>query len=118
MRSTRAGPCIRWTRIIVARSLRVTASTMAPAKSVSSVRSARRSAAIATGARVSAEGRLYTCLFAGEGTELRPDGWAMDDAFVSRLASHWQARAAIATANWRGEHFIAQRRVEMFLVGG
>lgn len=66
-------------------------------------------------ARVSAEGRLYTCLFAGEGTELRP--WlGDDDAFVSQLASHWQARGD-RYSELRGETS-SRRRVEMFLVGG
>ncbi|MFD0726324.1 GTP 3',8-cyclase MoaA [Lysobacter brunescens] len=67
-------------------------------------------------ARVSADGRLYTCLFAAEGTDLRPD---LDDdaAFVSRLASLWRARAD-RYSEVRGETRDAQRRVEMFLIGG
>lgn len=67
-------------------------------------------------ARVSADGRLYTCLFAAEGTDLRPD---LDDEanFVSRLDSLWRARAD-RYSEVRGETRAAQRRVEMFLIGG
>lgn len=67
-------------------------------------------------ARVSADGRLYTCLFAAEGIDLRPD---LDDEanFVSRLDSLWRARAD-RYSEVRGETRAAQRRVEMFLIGG
>lgn len=67
-------------------------------------------------ARVSADGRLYTCLFAADGTDLRPD---LDDdaAFVSRLDALWRARAD-RYSEVRGEARAARRRVEMFLIGG
>ncbi len=44
-------------------------------------------------ARVSADGRLYTCLFAGEGSDLRP--WlAQDgDALADRLGALWRDRS-------------------------
>jgi len=60
-------------------------------------------------ARVSADGRLYTCLFAAEGTDLRPD---LDDdaAFVSRLDALWRARAD-RYSEVRGEARAARRRV-------
>ncbi len=43
-------------------------------------------------ARVSADGRLYTCLFAGEGSDLRP--WLAEDgdALVDRLGALWRDR--------------------------
>lgn len=47
-----------------------------------------------TRARVSAEGRLFTCLFASEGTDLRAvlrDG-ASDEALTEVLAETWRAR--------------------------
>lgn len=76
-------------------------------------------------ARVSADGRLYTCLFAAEGTDLRP--WLAaeidDDARAHALAALWRARgdryselrAGAMPARVPGA---ASRRVEMFLVGG
>ncbi|MBL8262020.1 MAG: GTP 3',8-cyclase MoaA [Xanthomonadaceae bacterium] len=68
-------------------------------------------------ARVSADGRLYTCLFASEGTELRP--WLGDEAiFVSRLASQWQARSDRYSEVRGPARATSGRRVEMFLVGG
>ncbi len=67
-------------------------------------------------ARVSADGRIYTCLFAADGTDLRPD---LDDdaAFVSRLDALWRARTD-RYSEVRGEARAARRRVEMFLIGG
>ncbi len=96
-------------------------------------------------ARVSADGRLYTCLFAGEGSDLRP--WlAQDgDALVDRLGALWrdhddrysESRSEsmagsrdVAHDGQRDEKHgrvgdqpgaapqHARKRVEMFLVGG
>jgi cyclic pyranopterin phosphate synthase len=67
-------------------------------------------------ARVSAEGRLYTCLFAADGTDLRP--WLADaDAFDARLADLWRARTD-RYSELRGGFDRPRKRVEMFLVGG
>lgn len=67
-------------------------------------------------ARVSADGRLYTCLFAGEGTDLRP--WLGDDAaFVERLTGLWQARGD-RYSELRSGLKTPRKRVEMYLVGG
>jgi cyclic pyranopterin phosphate synthase len=67
-------------------------------------------------ARVSADGRLYTCLFASEGTDLRP--WLGDDAaFAERLAALWRARSD-RYSELRGGFDRPRKRVEMFLVGG
>ncbi|UYK79838.1 GTP 3',8-cyclase MoaA [Xanthomonas sacchari] len=69
-------------------------------------------------ARVSADGHLYTCLFAGEGTDLRPALAGGEEALAERVRALWERRddryselrgAATAT---RGKH------VEMFLIGG
>jgi cyclic pyranopterin phosphate synthase len=70
-------------------------------------------------ARVSADGRLYTCLFAGEGSDLRAALGAGGDALVERIARVW---------NGRDDHYSElrnasspsplRRRVEMYLVGG
>ncbi|MDQ2702857.1 MAG: GTP 3',8-cyclase MoaA [Pseudomonadota bacterium] len=73
-------------------------------------------------ARVSADGRLYTCLFAGEGHDLRATLAQGEDALVDRMAALWQARAD-RYSELRGESMDAdatasRRRVEMYLVGG
>lgn len=71
-------------------------------------------------ARVSADGHLYTCLFAAGGHPLRPWLGAGEDAFVEHAAALWRDRddryselrtLAPAMASHR-------KRVEMFLVGG
>ena len=67
--------------------------------------------------RVSADGRLYTCLFAGEGTDLRPWLHAGEDAFVERLAARWRARDD-RYSELRAGDGAPRKRVEMFLVGG
>ncbi len=76
-----------------------------------------------TRARLSSEGKLYTCLFATEGTDLRHllrDEAANDDALRGRLRSVWlrrddrysEERALIPT---RGD---AQPKIEMHYIGG
>jgi GTP 3',8-cyclase len=72
-------------------------------------------------ARLSADGRMYTCLFAREGHDLRTalrDG-ASDDALEAMIAAHWSQREdryseqrAQLRASGDG------RKVEMFTVGG
>ncbi len=88
-------------------------------------------------ARVSADGRLYTCLFAGEGTDLRGDLIQGEDMFAKRLAAIWRDRgdryseirgeaqgeardkAGDSTSDKSSETSTSVRkRVEMFLVGG
>lgn len=73
-----------------------------------------------TRARVSAEGQLYTCLFAAEGTDLRAmlRSGADDEYIASALTAVWSARddnyseirAALAPGN--------RRRIEMSYIGG
>ncbi len=71
-------------------------------------------------ARVSPEGRLYTCLFASGGTDLRDllraDG---DDAVLARaLGSVWQARADRYSES-RGFHDRNRpQKIEMSYIGG
>ena len=68
-------------------------------------------------ARVSADGRLYTCLFAAEGADLRPvlaDGEA---ALADHVAGLW-ARRGDRYSELRGRAGVSRRHVEMFLVGG
>ncbi|HET7268286.1 MAG TPA: GTP 3',8-cyclase MoaA [Oleiagrimonas sp.] len=73
-----------------------------------------------TRARLSAEGALYTCLFAGSGTDLRSllrDGCS--DADISeRLADVWHRRRD-RYSEQRGEHTgAARKKIEMSYIGG
>jgi GTP 3',8-cyclase len=68
-------------------------------------------------ARVSADGHLYTCLFAGTGSDLRPvlrDGEA---ALADRVAQLWSRRGD-RYSELRGRPGTSRRHVEMYLVGG
>ncbi len=69
-------------------------------------------------ARVSADGRLFTCLFASEGTALREQIGLGESAFSEHLATLWSRRAD-RYSELRGERDVARgRHVEMFLIGG
>jgi cyclic pyranopterin phosphate synthase len=68
---------------------------------------------------VSADGRLYTCLFAGEGHDLRAAAAAGEDAVVARVQDIWRGRGD-RYSELRGAASVvpARKRVEMYLVGG
>lgn len=68
-------------------------------------------------ARVSADGTLYTCLFAGTGQDLRPALAEGGDALAARVADIWSARAD-RYSELRGSGTAGRRHVEMYLVGG
>ena len=68
-------------------------------------------------ARVSADGTLYTCLFAGDGQPLRALVGRGEDALVDALAQAW-ARRADRYSEIRGAASASRRHVEMYLVGG
>jgi GTP 3',8-cyclase len=68
-------------------------------------------------ARVSADGRLYTCLFAGDGTPLRHLLAEGEDALAGHVAGLWSRRAD-RYSELRGQPRAPRRHVEMFLVGG
>ena len=68
-------------------------------------------------ARVSADGRLYTCLFAGDGHDLRDALRGGVPALAGHVAQVWAARAD-RYSEQRGRRGAAGRHVEMFLVGG
>ncbi len=68
-------------------------------------------------ARVSADGKLYTCLFAGSGHPLRPLLARGDDALAQYVAGLWQQRAD-RYSEIRSDAGASRRHVEMFLVGG
>jgi len=67
-------------------------------------------------ARVSADGTLYTCLFAGRGHALRPLLASDEHALAEHVAALWVARDD-HYSELRGQGR-AGRKVEMFLVGG
>ena len=67
-------------------------------------------------ARVSADGRLYTCLFAGDGHDLRAALSRGEDALAERVAVLWSRRGDRYSEE-RGAS-APRRHVEMFLVGG
>jgi cyclic pyranopterin phosphate synthase len=72
-------------------------------------------------ARVSADGQLYTCLFAAGGSDLKPALAQGQDALEQTLATLWGAREdrySELRGAQRNEARDDRRRVEMFLVGG
>ena len=68
-------------------------------------------------ARVSADGQLFTCLFAGAGHALRPLLSQDEDALASHVAGLWEQRAD-RYSEIRSDAGASRRHVEMFLVGG
>jgi cyclic pyranopterin phosphate synthase len=70
-------------------------------------------------ARLSAEGRLYTCLFAGDGSDLRAllRGEASDAEIADKLRGLWSARAD-RYSEVRTEESARRPRVEMSHIGG
>jgi cyclic pyranopterin phosphate synthase len=72
-----------------------------------------------TRARISAEGKLYTCLFALRGTDLRRlvRSGADDDALRAAVAQVWSARAD-RYSELRTDATAALPKVEMSYIGG
>ncbi|WP_242108160.1 GTP 3',8-cyclase MoaA [Luteimonas aquatica] len=68
-------------------------------------------------ARVSADGQLFTCLFAADGTPLRPLLAQGETAFAERLGELWRGRAD-RYSELRGRAGAPRKHVEMFLIGG
>src|SRR5699024_10176699 len=68
-------------------------------------------------ARVSADGHLYTCLFAGAGADLKPALAGGEMALAEHLAGLWSRRAD-RYSELRGSGRGSGRKVEMFLIGG
>ena len=73
-------------------------------------------------ARVSADGQLYTCLFADGGTALRPLLSLGEDALARYVSGLWRQRADRYSETRHieagSEAGVSRRHVEMFLVGG
>ena len=72
-----------------------------------------------TRARLSAEGKLYTCLFATEGTDLRAllRAGATDDEVAAKVAEVWNARTD-RYSEIRSENTIPLKKIEMSYIGG
>src|SRR5690554_4930887 len=68
-------------------------------------------------ARVSADGHLYICLFAGAGADLKPALAGGEMALAEHLAGLWSRRAD-RYSELRGSGRGSGRKVEMFLIGG
>ena len=68
-------------------------------------------------ARVSADGQLYTCLFAGQGQDLRPALAEGEAALAAKVRALWQARAD-RYSEIRSQADASRKHVEMYLVGG
>ena len=68
-------------------------------------------------ARISADGRLYTCLFAAEGADLRPFLQQGEVALAGHVADLW-ARRGDRYSELRETAGTSHRHVEMFLIGG
>ena len=69
-------------------------------------------------ARVSADGQLYTCLFAGEGHDLRDALDAGESALRDRVSGLWSGRADRYSELRGAAPVTGGRHVEMYLVGG
>ena len=68
-------------------------------------------------ARLSADGQLFTCLFASRGADLREALAQGPDALAARIASLWSLRAD-RYSELRGAPMREPRRIEMFYIGG
>ena len=73
-----------------------------------------------TRARLSAEGSLYTCLFASTGTDLRAllRGGASDDEIRQTIARVWGARRDRYSEVRTAQTVTLRRKVEMSYIGG
>jgi cyclic pyranopterin phosphate synthase len=68
-------------------------------------------------ARVSADGQLFTCLFAAQGHDLRP--WlAQGEAALAEHAAALWSRRGDRYSELRGSAQAGRRHVEMYLIGG
>lgn len=69
-------------------------------------------------ARVSADGQLYTCLFSGAGTDLRPALALGEHALSERVSGLWSRRNDRYSEIRGPSAQPPRKRVEMFLIGG
>jgi cyclic pyranopterin phosphate synthase len=73
-----------------------------------------------TRARLSTDGKLFTCLFAGTGTDLRGpmrDG-ASDEELLARISGTWSRRTDRYSEERTAHTPNASRKIEMYQIGG
>ncbi|GAB3513937.1 GTP 3',8-cyclase MoaA [Pseudoxanthomonas daejeonensis] len=68
-------------------------------------------------ARVSADGRIYTCLFAGDGHDLKPALEQGEAALAAHVAALWSRRED-RYSEIRGNPLAPRKHIEMYLIGG
>ena len=68
-------------------------------------------------ARLSADGQLFTCLFAASGIDLRPALARSDEALAETIDAAWRGRQD-RYSELRGERRRQSRKIEMFFIGG
>ncbi|KAF1695723.1 GTP 3',8-cyclase MoaA [Pseudoxanthomonas koreensis] len=68
-------------------------------------------------ARVSADGRLYTCLFAAHGHDLKPALAHGGEALAAEVATLWSRRSD-RYSEIRGNPRAPRKHIEMYLIGG
>jgi len=68
-------------------------------------------------ARLSADGRLYTCLFAGQGSDLREALTAGEQALRERVAAIWSVRGD-RYSELRTAAPNDRKKIEMYFIGG
>ena len=68
-------------------------------------------------ARLSADGKLFTCLFASQGADLREALGQGPQALQQHIATLW-GRRADRYSELRGRDVRAERKIEMFYIGG
>ena len=68
-------------------------------------------------ARVSADGRLYTCLFAAHGHDLKPALAHGGEALAAEVAALWSRRSD-RYSEIRGNPRAPRKHIEMYLIGG
>ncbi|WP_276354277.1 GTP 3',8-cyclase MoaA [Cohnella caldifontis] len=72
-----------------------------------------------TRSRLSADGKLYTCLFSGNGTDLREPmrGGASDEELLDKIRDVWRNRED-RYSEIRGANTASVRKIEMSQIGG
>jgi cyclic pyranopterin phosphate synthase len=73
-----------------------------------------------TRARLSSDGKLYTCLFASAGTDLRGvlRAGASDEELLGLITAVWHARSDRYSEQRSTRHEAAADKVEMYYIGG
>jgi cyclic pyranopterin phosphate synthase len=72
-----------------------------------------------TRARLSTDGKLYTCLFASEGTDLRDQmrNEASDTELRDKITRTWTQRTD-RYSEFRSDHTTEEKKIEMYQIGG